>query len=89
MTKPPKPHYVYISHEPTGERKLVVMSTKQEVQELPLTFDLAMKFATDFMKAANELHKTQITQLCNKENQEDMFPDAHKIDTEDNNRTSA
>lgn len=88
MSKPPKPHYVYISHEPDGTRKLVIMSLKQEVQELPLTCDLAMKFAADFVKAATELHKQQITQLCNKEKQEDMFTNADTNNTENSDRTS-
>jgi hypothetical protein len=89
MSKPDKPHYVYISHEPDSY-KLVIMSKKQEVQELPLTFDLAMKFAKDFSVAAAELHKQEVTRLGNKQKQEDMFTNGEdeKLTGEDSNRTS-
>lgn len=68
-----KPHYVYISKETDGKRKLVIMSVQQERQELDLTFDSAMKFARDFQDAAIDLHRAQITQLGNSEKQEDLF----------------
>lgn len=71
--KPEKPHYVYVRRYPDGSQSLVIMSKKQEEQELPLTVDLATQFASDFIRAARELHKREITQLSNKEQQKDMF----------------
>ena len=88
MTKPEKPHYVYVSRQPDGGFNLVIMSKKQEIQELPLTPDLAFKFMIDFAKAANELHKQAITLLGNKEKQEDMFPDDGTKDGQNINRAS-
>lgn len=67
-----KPHYVYVRRDPESFT-LVIMSKKQETQELPLTADLAMKFSKDFLQAAIELHKKEVTQAGNQSTQMDLL----------------
>lgn len=74
MTKPERPHYVYVARQPDGSYNLVIMSKKQEVQELPLTANLAIKFAQDFLLASRDLYTKAITTLETvNQKQEDMF----------------
>jgi len=73
MPNNPKPHYVYIEKRPDGDRHLKIVSIQQEVQEMPLTFDLAMKFAHDFTMAAMDLHKRDVTRAGNDSRQLDLL----------------
>ncbi len=67
-----KPHYIYIQHI-GDEYALVCMRKDQTAVALPLNAGLAMKFAKDFLMAAQELHRKEVTQAGNNSTQMELL----------------
>lgn len=84
-----RPHYMYIARDNEGKRALTIMTKKGETVAEPLNVDSAMKWARDFLAAAIELHKLEVTREGNKDSrQTDLVEllEERKVDATENGR---